>query len=77
VIRATEGDAAIVECLGDHNHCRITRSCALAGILTGAFEQLYAYLDDYSLADLVTHPQALQKQLQIQPLLRATRKTPA
>lgn len=71
VVRGTEGDAAIVECLGDDNHCCITRSCSLPGILIGAFNKLYAHLDDYTLADLVVKPQPMQRQLHIQPLLRA------
>lgn len=70
VVRGTEGDAPIVECFGEDNHCRITRACALAGILSGAFENLYAYLDRYTLADLAAKPAPLMKQLGIQPLLR-------
>ena len=63
VIRAAEGDSPIVECMGGGNQCRITRSCALAGILSGAFNSLYAYLDQYTLADLVQNPKPLQRQL--------------
>ena len=70
VIRSAEGDVPIVECLGADNQCRIARSCALAGILTGAFENLYAYLDGYTLADLAKRPAPLLKQLNIQPLVR-------
>ncbi|MDE2600466.1 MAG: Rrf2 family transcriptional regulator [Rhodocyclaceae bacterium] len=70
VVRSTEGGTPIVECLGDDNHCCITRSCALTGILVAAFGKLYAYLDDYTLADLVLKPQPLQRQLNIQPLTR-------
>ena len=81
IIRSAEGDVPIVECLGPDSQCRITRSCSLAGILSGAFENLYAYLDRYTLADLAKHPAPLLKQLNIQPLvqapLRASPKKPA
>lgn len=63
VVRAAEGDGPIVECMGDDNHCRITRACALAGILSGAFNSLYSYLDQYTLDDLVHNPKSLQKAL--------------
>ena len=70
VIRSAEGDVPIVECMGEDNHCRITRSCTLAGILSGAFENLYAYLDRYTLADLAKRPAPLLRQLNIQPLVQ-------
>lgn len=74
IVRSAEGDPPIVECLSSENQCRITRSCGLAGILIGAFENLYAYLDRYTLADLVAQPAPLLKQLgirsDVQPLLR-------
>ena len=59
VIRAAEGDSAIVECFSAHDRCRIRPNCRLAGILHRAFEGLYAELDSYSLADLLSEPQAL------------------
>jgi Rrf2 family transcriptional regulator, nitric oxide-sensitive transcriptional repressor len=77
VIRSAEGDVPIVECMGGDNQCRIARACSLAGILAGAFENLYAYLDRYTLADLAHKPAPLLRQLNIQPLLRAPRKNPA
>lgn len=80
VIRSAEGDLPIVECLGGSSQCRIARNCGLAGILAGAFENLYAYLDRYTLADLVTQPAPLLKQLNIsppvQPLLRRSPRSP-
>lgn len=64
VVRASEDTGPIVECLGGKNsegesggHCRIVPVCRLAGILVRAFDELYAYLDRYTLADLVTDPQ--------------------
>jgi Rrf2 family transcriptional regulator, nitric oxide-sensitive transcriptional repressor len=64
VVRATEGDAPIVECLsGDPGACRITSSCRLKGILAKAFEALYDSLDEHTLADLVETPRVLKRLL--------------
>jgi Rrf2 family nitric oxide-sensitive transcriptional repressor len=61
IVRASEGDAPIVECLsGDPQACRITSSCRLKGILVNAFEALYDSLDEHTLADLVERPRALR-----------------
>lgn len=73
VVREAEGNGPIVECLSQDNNCRITRSCTLAGILVGAFDSLYAYLDQYTLADLIHNQKPLQKQLNIHPLVRSDR----
>jgi Rrf2 family nitric oxide-sensitive transcriptional repressor len=60
VVRATEGDAPIVECLsGDPQACRITSSCRLRGVLVNAFDALYESLNEHTLADLVAKPRAL------------------
>lgn len=54
VVRASEGSAPIVECLGDDpGACCIAPVCRLKGILVGAFDALYEVLDEYTLADLV------------------------
>jgi Rrf2 family transcriptional regulator, nitric oxide-sensitive transcriptional repressor len=64
IVRASEGDAPIVECLsGDPQACRITSSCHLKGILVNAFEALYDSLDEHTLADLVERPRALKQVL--------------
>ena len=66
IVRASEGNAPIVECLsGDPQACRIMSSCLLKFILTDAFEALYDSLDEHTLADLVARPRVL-KQLLIQ-----------
>ena len=60
ILRVSEGDAPIVECLSDDPHaCRITSSCRLKGILVDAFDILYAALDRHTLADLIERPRAL------------------
>lgn len=57
VVRLSEGSSAIVECQsGDPVACKIAPACGLPGILTRAFESLYAILDEYTLADLVRNP---------------------
>jgi Rrf2 family nitric oxide-sensitive transcriptional repressor len=64
IVRASEGDAAIVECLsGDPSACRIAPVCRLSGILVSAFEALYDRLDEYTVADLVGNRRALTQVL--------------
>jgi Rrf2 family nitric oxide-sensitive transcriptional repressor len=61
IVRASEGEAPIVECLSDDaDTCRIAPACRLTAILVRAFEALYATLDGYTLADLVQRPRALE-----------------
>jgi Rrf2 family nitric oxide-sensitive transcriptional repressor len=60
IVRTSEGDAPIVDCLsGNPQACRITSSCRLKGILVNAFEALYDSLDEHTLADLVDNPRVL------------------
>jgi Rrf2 family nitric oxide-sensitive transcriptional repressor len=64
IVRASEGNAPIVECLsGDPHACRITAPCRLKGILVTAFDALYASLDQHTLADLVERPRELRRAL--------------
>lgn len=61
VVRASEGNAPIVECLsGAAVTCRIAPACRLSAVLVRAFDALYAALDDYTLADLVHTPRGLK-----------------
>lgn len=61
IVRATESGSPIVECMAkEPGLCRIAPACRLAGILSLAFESLYTTLDEYTLADLVQHPQKLK-----------------
>lgn len=60
VVRNSEGRSAIVECLSDDPACcKIAPVCRLTAVLVRAFESLYATLDEYTLADLVSDPQKL------------------
>jgi Rrf2 family nitric oxide-sensitive transcriptional repressor len=64
IIRVSEGDTPIVECLSGRPHaCRISSSCRLKGVLVDAFDTLYSALDEHTLADLVEKPRALTQVL--------------
>ena len=58
VLRATEPDFRLVECLGADNACAITGSCNLPGIVTEALAAFLAVMDRHSLADLALQPDA-------------------
>lgn len=61
VVRQAEGETPIVECLSGEPRCSIAPACKLAGVLVRAFDALYAELDRYTLADLVTRPNELKR----------------
>jgi Rrf2 family nitric oxide-sensitive transcriptional repressor len=63
VVRRTEEDMALVECLGPANACRITADCRLRGALSEALRAFLAVLDGYTLADLLGAPEALADRL--------------
>lgn len=56
VVRATEPDFALVECLSSDSQCIITRRCRLKGIFNEALDAFTATLDRYTLADLLLRP---------------------
>lgn len=53
VIRQTETDFALVECMGDASSCRLGGDCELQGILQEALTALLKVMDGYTLADLI------------------------
>lgn len=57
VLRATEPDFALVECLSSDNRCLITRRCRLRGAVQEALAAFIKTLDRYTLADLLLKPQ--------------------
>lgn len=64
VVRAAEGPIRLVECMrGADNHCVITGVCSLKGILRQATENFLATLDQYTLADLLSHKTQLAHRL--------------
>jgi len=65
VIRRSEGEAPVVECLsGRPSSCPIAPVCKLQGVLANAFEALYEQLDQHTLADLVANQKPLRRALQ-------------
>lgn len=54
VVRATEGDLAIVECFQPGNlNCPITSVCTLRGVMGNALDAFLDVLDRHTLADLL------------------------
>lgn len=63
LVRHTEEDFALVECMGGSNGCVLTPACRLKHALHEALESFFAVLDRYTLADLLPpdrQPQLLQ-----------------
>jgi len=66
VVRITEPDFAVVECMDPHGDgCVIYGGCALRGALHDATNAWFAVLDRYTLADLVERQTELAELLQI------------
>jgi Rrf2 family transcriptional regulator, nitric oxide-sensitive transcriptional repressor len=59
VVQGLESDFALVECLGEVNHCVLTGGCGLERALLLARDAFFAELDRYTLADLVNTSPAL------------------
>ncbi|MBC7203343.1 MAG: Rrf2 family transcriptional regulator [Pusillimonas sp.] len=53
VVRDTENDFHVVECLGTNSVCTLRSYCALTGIMEGALEKFLEHLDQYTLADIL------------------------
>ncbi len=56
VVRATEPDFALVECLATGNQCITTNGCKLKKVLREALNCFSATLDKYTLDDLMLRP---------------------
>ncbi|WP_142850021.1 Rrf2 family transcriptional regulator [Telmatospirillum sp. J64-1] len=66
VVRATEDDLALVECLDSTaNTCPIAGGCGLTGIVNEALAAFLAVLDRYSLADAVCRSRDLERLLKV------------
>lgn len=61
LVRETEHDLSVVECLSGSNSCRISPVCGLKGMFGEAVEAFLKTLDQYTLADVI--PQAHHAQL--------------
>ncbi len=56
VVRDTENELALVECLGPDNSCSLSGACGLTGILQGAMGVFMQHLDGYTLSDIIDVP---------------------
>lgn len=66
VVRKTEGDFALVDCMQDGNSsCLVTPVCRLKGVLGEATQAFMAVLDRYTIADLVVDNSALRELLNL------------
>ena len=71
LVRLSEADSPMVECFDrEHSTCSIASVCRLKGILNEAMEGLYAVLDRYTLADLISNPVELNAVFKIPLVLR-------
>ncbi len=61
VVRRMESDFELVECLGDNQSCCILPACKLKPILQDAAERFLETLDPYTLADVLTNHQVLNR----------------
>ena len=61
VVRKMESDFDLVECLGDNQTCCILPACQLKPILQEAAERFLETLDPYTLADVLTNRQVLNR----------------
>lgn len=57
VLRATEPDFRMVECMAPVNSCAISCSCRLPGIVAAALSAFLAVMDRHTLADLAISPE--------------------
>lgn len=71
LVRRTENDLSLAECFGTENHCRLTPSCALRGVLDEALQAFLGVLDRYTLADLLEPRAELAALVSVETLMRA------
>ncbi|MGC9369272.1 MAG: RrF2 family transcriptional regulator [Paracoccaceae bacterium] len=60
VVRTTEPDFALVECFQPGNACGITCACKLPPILNRMLNAMLDVMGEYTLADLIVEPRALE-----------------
>lgn len=63
VVRETESNMELVECFGDNSLCVHSPGCELKKALREALKAFLAVLDGYTLADLVSSPRRISRQL--------------
>lgn len=57
ILRLTEPDFELVECLGSTNACAINAVCRLPGVVAEALSAFMAVMDRHTVADLAIGPQ--------------------
>lgn len=73
VLRGTEKDCAVVECMGPGpTACPLTGACRLTGVFSEALAAFFSVFDRYTLADLLDHPDLLAFRLHIPALKSGT-----
>lgn len=65
VIRGTENDMALAECMGADNNCRLASICVLRGVLGEALDAFLDVLNRYTLEDLLAPRRELSALLSI------------
>src|SRR5699024_10174362 len=60
VIRGTENDMALAECMGADDTCRLSSVCVLRNVLGEALDALLGALNQYTLEDLLGPQQELR-----------------
>jgi Rrf2 family nitric oxide-sensitive transcriptional repressor len=65
IIRASEDDFTLVECLGHTRYCRIAGVCKFRELFRRALAAYFAVLDEMTLADAVRNPDALRGALDL------------
>ena len=68
IVRELEGDFALVECMGEDDHCVLTGACGLEAALRLALDNFFRDLNRYTLADLVDTSPALTGLAMWQPI---------
>lgn len=59
LVRATEGNAGLLQCMDEESNCCIQPACRLIGILHEAQDALFGVLGKYTLADLIQREEPL------------------
>lgn len=73
LVKSTENDMALAECLGDNNQCILTPACRLKPVLAEALKAFLDTLNQYTLEDLVSGKRAAE----LSAILIATDSTPS
>ena len=73
IIKASEDDFALVECMGPARFCRINGVCKFRQLFIRALAAYFAVLDEMTLADAVRYPESLRSVLDIRPVYPGAR----